>query len=825
MSAVKFAAYTDTMFRKLLALLFPCLITLEMSHAAGPPPSVHAFLKSHCVDCHDDDVKKGGFDLTALKFDLRDPAAFTRWVQVLDRVAAGEMPPKTEGRPDLAAVRAFATELADELRATDVGRIAREGRVPARRLTRFEFERSVHDLLGIDVPLMNLLPEDARADGFDTVSAAQQVSHHLLDKYLTAVDVALDAAFARATQPEPRYVIALGWPELKQFSTRQREPGPRPEHQDAVAWPTATAFHGRMPSTRVPASGWYRVTLRVAAVNPPADGQVWCSVRSGTCRASAPTLSWVGCFAAIAEEREHSFEAWIEGGHQLEVRPNDAGLPRAKFGTNIPTAEAERKGFAGVAIKSVRLERIHRGPEAILQRRLVFGTAKIEAGNSPAATDAAPRRRRRSEPPAAAPDSPSLASESPAADLAQIVRPLAARAFRAPVTEADLAPYLKVGEAELAKGGNLIDAVRGALRAVLSSPRFLYFEEPAGRLPDHAIAARLSYFLWSTIPDDPLRAAADAGSLHDPREIREQVERMLGDPRARTFVENFTDQWLNLAEIDFTVPDAKLYPEFDEVLKHAMLDETRSFFREMVQRDLSVTHVVDSPFGLMNNRLARHYGVRWPGGEGTQRVSFRPEDHRGGLITQASVLKVTANGTSTSPVIRGVWMLERIMGIGVPPVPADVPALEPDVRGARTIREQLDRHRNTAACAVCHVKIDPPGFALESYDVIGGWRDRYRTAKEAGKNWEPGAAVDPSYALADGRRFADVAEFKQLLLADRDQLARNLASKLVTYATGAGISFSDRAAIEAIVARTRTGGHGVRSMLHAVVASPLFLNK
>lgn len=815
-----------------LVLLVPGALTAASDH-----PVVDKFVKAHCVDCHDGDIKKGGFDLTALPFNLENPATFGRWVQIFDRVASGEMPPKTEERPEAGALRGFMGELNTVLHQTDAARIERDGRVRARRLTRFEYERSLHELLGIDVPLIDLLPEDSRSGDFDTVSGAQQVSHYLLEKYLVAIDAALDAAFTRAFVPLTDHRIDLGWEQLKELRPVQREAGPRPVQRDVVAWSTRTAFHGRMPSTAAPASGWYRVTVHASAVNPPAGGEVWCSIRSGTCRASAPTLFWVGSFAAGAVVREHTFEAWIERGHQLEIRPNDASLKRGGYGTNIPTTVAEKAGTPGVAIKSVTMQRIHHGPVPAVLRERLFAGVKMAPPNAEAALDGSqtaaaeagegrkPRRRRSAA--ASAPGSrlPMAVSSDARADAARLVRAFAERAFRVPLGEAEAAPYVSLAHQELADGATLLDAVRGAFRAILSSPRFLYLEEAPGVLSPHALASRLSYFLWSRPPDDELRALADRAQLNDPLVLRAQVERMLQHPRAAAFVENFTDQWLNLADIDFTVPDSKLYPEFDEVLKHAMLDETRGFFRELLQRDLSVTHLVDSSFTLMNSRLARHYGVAWPGGGGLQRVPLSPANHRGGLITQASVLKVTANGTSTSPVIRGVWMLERIMGVPVPPVPADVPALEPDIRGAKTIREQLDKHRNVASCAACHVKIDPPGFALENYDVIGAWRENYRLQKDGGKGFETGAKVDPSYAFADGRTFAGITEFKRLLLADRDQLARNLAGKLITYATGAGISYADRATLEEIVASTRKSDHGVRSIVHAVVASRLFRAK
>ena len=338
------------------------------------------------------------------------------------------------------------------------------------------------------------------------------------------------------------------------------------------------------------------------------------------------------------------------------------------------------------------------------------------------------------------------------------------------------------------------------------------------------------------MPDDALRALADAGKLHDPAVLRAQVERMLQHPKAEAFIENFTGQWLNLTEIDATTPDSLLYPEFDEVLRAAMLDETHAFVRELVSKDLSVTNVVDSSFTIINSRLARHYGISWPGGEGVQRVTLRPEDRRGGLITQASVLKVTANGTTTSPVLRGVWMMERIIGQPVPPVPANVPAIEPDIRGAKTIREQLAKHRTHRD--MCGLSRQDRSAWLRAGELrrdrrLAGQVPSGRGRRQAGQEREgrqrgrlaTGPAVDPSYTTADGKAFEDVADFKRILLADPDQLARNLASKLLTYGTGAGITFADRAVLDDIVAKTREHDHGVRSLIHAVVTSDSFLNK
>jgi hypothetical protein len=296
-----------------------------------------------------------------------------------------------------------------------------------------------------------------------------------------------------------------------------------------------------------------------------------------------------------------------------------------------------------------------------------------------------------------------------------------------------------------------------------------------------------------------------------------------------------------LRDINATTPDKAIYPEFEELLQWSAVRETQLFFDELLKENLSVRNFIDSDFTMLNARLAKHYGIADVQGVALRKFMLKPEYHRGGVLTQASVLKVTANGTTTSPVLRGVWVLDRIMGQAVPPPPPNVPAVEPDIRGATTIREQLAKHRATASCVGCHARIDPPGFALESYDVIGGWRDRYRVVAEqknrvnnrvgplakylAAYQYGLGRPVEAGDALPDGRQFSDVAEFKKLLLADSEQIARCVSEKLVTYATGQPVGFSDHRAVNQILAETKASDYGLRSLIHAVVASELFQKK
>jgi hypothetical protein len=374
--------------------------------------------------------------------------------------------------------------------------------------------------------------------------------------------------------------------------------------------------------------------------------------------------------------------------------------------------------------------------------------------------------------------------------------------------------------------------------AVLASPGFVFLDEKPGHLDALALATRLSLFLWNSVPDDALRARAASGELSRPEVLRAETERLLADPKARRFVEAFLDYWIDLRKMEDSTPSTTLYNDYylDDALTEAALAETQLFFGDLLRRDLPVRNLIHSEFTFLNERLAAHYGIPGVKGIAMRRVDLPRDSVRGGLMTQASVLKVTANGTTTSPVLRGKWIVERILGLEIP-LPPPVAAVEPDIRGAVTIRQQLEKHRADTSCAACHRKMDPPGFALESFDVMGAWRDRYRgvdpakpAEKGIGKNghafeFHYGLPVDSAGTLPDGRPFQDIREFKQLLRTEDRLLARNLARQLIVYATGAPVHFSDRVAVDEIVKRAARTDFGVRTLLHEIVQSELFQSK
>jgi hypothetical protein len=426
-----------------------------------------------------------------------------------------------------------------------------------------------------------------------------------------------------------------------------------------------------------------------------------------------------------------------------------------------------------------------------------------------------------------------VVSSDPAADADRILRAFARRAFRRSVTDADVQPYTALVAARLAESPSFEQAIRVGLQAILTAPEFLFLREKPGRLDDFALASRLSYFLWSSTPDEELLALAESGKLSQKETLRAQAERMLASRKAIALRENFLSQWLGLREIDATNPSQILYPDFDDMLKASMIREAELFFTEVLEKNLSLTNFVASDFTMLNGRLAKLYGIPGVDGWDFRKVTLPPDSHRGGFLTMACVLKVTANGTATSPVTRGAWVLDRILGTPPARPPENVAQLVPDIRGATTMREQLAKHRQLESCAGCHVKIDPPGFALESFDVIGGWRDHYRTSGN-GKpvmldgrkmRYLEGPKVDPADALADGRAFQNIDDFKQLLLEEKDQITRGLTVKLLTYATGAAPEKSDRSKVSAIVAEARGQDYGFRSLIHDIVQSELFRTK
>ena len=774
--------------------------------AQSPANPTQPFFAQHCQGCHAGSKPKGDFRLESLSQDFADNANRKQWLKVFEQVKEGTMPPAEKPRPPAKDVETLAAWISERTAAAEAAASASRGRVVMRRLNRAEYKNTVRDLLGVDVELDDVLPEDNSAGGFDNSAEALHVSSYLMDGYLAAADRVIDAAVAGGPQP---------WTIKKRFDVKD----------ERSVKPTGSVYRHVDDGVAI-FSSWVSANIQVALWQFTAKtrGKYRIRISSYGFQTSKPVTFhvMVGPASQVHQRLVDYFEAPAGKPTVVEfvavMNPQETirivtdGLPAIP--PDITKVGADQYKGPGLVIQWIDIDGPLGDSWPPQNHRELFG-------DLPQAPVAGRLNRRE------------VVSQQPLVDAQRILRDFTRRAFRRTVTNDDIKPFLARVQAQLEKHDSFEQAMRVALQAVLVSQPFLFLHEKPGQLDDFALGARLSYFLWSSTPDEKLLALAEQGKLSNPDVLKGQVERMLQDPRAAAFTENFAGQWLGLRDINATMPDSMLYPEFDDMLKVSMIKETLLFFDEVLKNDLSLTSFIDSDFAILNSRLARHYGISGVEGLDFRRVALPPESHRGGVLTMASVLKVTANGTTTSPILRGAWVLDRILGTPPPKPTVDIEAVEPDIRGATTIRAQLAKHRQSAECASCHVKIDPPGFALENFDVIGGWRDHYRSIGAGEpvivdgrkKRYLNGPQVDAADVLPDGRRFQDIDEFKQLLLTDKDQLARALTEKLLTYATGAAPTTGDRAEIESIVRNIAGKNYGFRSLVHEIVRSKVFQSK
>lgn len=817
------------------------LLVASVPAFAATPKALTTFLDQHCFECHDADVKKGGLDLTSLTFDLRDPQLFEKWVKVHDSVAEGEMPPKKKPRPEAKLADTFLDSLDGQLRDTSAAQTASQGRTLVRRLNRIEYENTVRDLLHIDTPLAGLLPEDTPMHGFDTVAEGLRFSQLQIEKYLEAADAALDAAVdlrmsvelkkERFSYKDEKWIIEnLALPDNPPEDPKKKYSRKRVVFRDlpdALVLFTDADYMLGLSKFKLRRSGTYRIRLSAygyQSAGEPVTARIYANDYSIGKRLLG---HW-----DIPADKPGVVEVVtrINRSEHLMLLPFRVGYDAEGKRLNDSDTTKEFKG-RGLAVQWIEIE----GPLE-MQDWPPRSVKSLFPGVPVVKLDEKKINNRHDTEKAIGFE---LQPADPAASLKTCVETFAAKAFRRPLEPGETDRFVKLAQDSLAGGASFLDAAKFGLRAVLTSPQFLLFDElPGPRLSDHALASRLSYFLWSTMPDDELMRLADAKKLHEPETLKKQLARMLADPRSQAFVKNFAGQWLDLRSIDATSPDSTLYPEFDEMLKYAMVGETEAFFAELLHKDLPVTNFIHSDFLMLNRRIAEHYGIDLDVAKSEQfvRVSLPADSVRGGLLTQASILKVTANGTVSSPVLRGGWVMKRLLGQPPPPPPPGIPGVEPDTRGASTIREILAKHSNAENCAGCHAKIDPPGFALESFDVIGGWRDRYRSKEKGDRpsakvenrgvwQYKVSLPVDASGQLADGRAFKDIKEFKQLLLAQPTDVQRCLTEKLLTYATGAAPTYADNKAVNDIIAKSLKQGGGLKTFVTELVLSDTFRRK
>lgn len=805
-------------------------LALAVATAAGAQTQ---FLDTYCTSCHGAKVKMADRRFDQLRVPVQDADTLILLQDAVDRLNLGTMPPRGAKQPPEAAKRAAIESLTAIIADGHARRVSTGAQTVLRRLNRREYLNTIGDLFGMNMSMFDptsRFPRDQAVAHMDNVGDALVTSGYLLEQYLDAAHQVVEKAFRQQAKPEPRAWVFNDkfrqQPELDyaHIAVHQQKfmvlyETPRTVHEEGAYGPLYAFAQG------VPADGYYEVKVRAEAVNrkhpydpamfgmdPEAPfrlGIVPGNAKVGALHHEQPIQPRLGEVTLGDNGPEwHTFRVWLDAGYSPRFTfPNGNADGRGSFnrilnkyrhllpedqrnftpGIRPARPHLLRYGFLPqIRIHEVRIEGPLPGTWPPAGQQLILGGKPFEASRT-----------------------------------REILQGFASRAYRRPARVEEVDRLMAVVEKRARDGASPFEAMKDGLKAALCSPAFLYLEESndGGRLPAFALASRLSYFLWSSMPDDELMRQARSGELLDPAVLVAQTRRMLASEKSQAFVDGFLDSWLNLRSLGDMPPDRDAFGRFyTHDLQYAMKTETRMFTRHLLDRNLSIANFINSDFTFVNKPLAKLYGLEQGissiGGHTFRQVRIT-DPRRGGLLGQGSVLTVSANGIETSPVTRGVWVLENIFGTPPPPPPDNVPALDPDVRGSKSVRDLLTRHRSDQACMACHAKIDPPGFALESFDPIGAWRDKYPN----------GAAVDASGELPGGRAFTDIVSFKKALLEREPQFARALAERLLTYACGRRVEALDRPMVDAVVREQARRGNGMRDLVELVVTSEIFRSK
>jgi hypothetical protein len=752
-------------------------------------------LKASCAKCHGAVKQKAHLNFEGLR---SFSAEQSMWFRVLDQLEAGLMPPSGEPQPTAAERQAVVAWIRGEYTDLLAAAQRREGRAKLRRLSRSEYYDTIYDLFGIS-PNVDELPFDGRVDGYDKVSAALPMTPDGSLGYLTIAEEVLKLALKEGGEEETVFHAIPVESEISKGHLLELGDG-------TIVSFNSDQYSGPLRNYDLRTSGMHHLRLSVYGyqTDKPLSFGIYGNARANVFPQQLQLLGVLDAPPGKPGVLETDLYLTAHDLHRL--------IP---FGLGEPVPKGDQASLCkapGLAIQWVEFVQP--------KRPLLMGEWLVSE------IPKALLKEIRSQGGQTALQQTKLTTrEEFLAVMQATFKRIGARIYRRDLTSAELREILVEIARQVDAGTPLMAAFENGVIDLLTSPDFFCLIESPGTLSDFALASRLSYFLWNSAPDEVLLDAARKGRLRDPKVLREQTDRLLNDGKSERFVRGFTDQWLGLNAIDSTTPDSQLYPEYrkNELIKHSSVWETRGSFRLMLDENQSVRSFVEPRWALVNEPLAKLYGLPDVVGSQLRKVTLPEESPFGGIWTQSAVMKVTANGTITSPVKRGVWVARRLLGISVPPPPPNVSPVEPDVRGAKTLREQLALHRANPGCAACHARFDPYGFALESFDVTGAFRKSYRVAE--GQGWRDGLPVDCSGQVPDGRPFSGIAELRKILAANPEQLAIGVTRHLVTYATGSPATAVDQRAIEAIVKSTSAEAYGLRSLVHAIIQSDLFRSK
>jgi mono/diheme cytochrome c family protein len=830
---------------------FPVAAATEGADADGFTRLAQPFIRDHCTKCHGPEKQKGKVRLDTLAADFLDPATASKWAEVVNAVNRREMPPKEEAQPATADTARFAEWIEAGLARAEIAR--RSTRVVLRRLNRAEYDHTIRDLVGLDFNPAEKFPEDPSAGGFDNVGQALSMSPMQVELYYAAARQILDRALVDG--PQPRRVTWHFEPEENQAGMdrhRVERDGTRillnpgangTEHGFTVvhhdSWDRGIGFR----DFKVPTEGEYVIRFRAAGRIPTRQRLV----------ESARALLEKRCAEEDAKDparaKGHRQQLENDLKHFETHRMYDFGPPRVKVvqhldGTPRVVAELdieapesaprvyEVKAYFTTKGAGIELNYAYDLPSVLenfwMQRQDGFARPVLLVDwielEGPIHDSWPPASHRR-----ILPESGLRETDEPAYAREVLSRFMGA-AYRRPLRPGEVEARVKLFTRIRGEKPGFVEAIKVPLAATLVSPHFLYLAEPDSDPPrplnPYELASRLSYFLWSSMPDDELSRLAASGEILQPSVLAAQATRMMEDPRIEAFVANFAGQWLGLRKVGANPPARNLYPEYDRHLETSMVRETLGFFAEVLRHDLDARNFLKSDFVTINERLARFYGVPGVRGDAIRRVSVTPESHRGGIVTQASIQSLTSNGTRTSPVVRGAWVLRTLLGLD-PGLPvANVGEIQSKVPGIdkATVRRRLAIHRENASCARCHDKIDPLGLAMENYDACGEWRDREGHGYQ-GRIERDDPVIDASARMPDGTEFKGVEGLQAQLLKQEDLFLNTLASQLYTYALGRELGFSDRPTVRASVATMKQDDYRLRTLVREIVGSKLFATK
>ncbi|MEQ8787214.1 MAG: DUF1592 domain-containing protein [Pirellulaceae bacterium] len=814
----------------------------NLADAASHKTHVVPLLRQFCFKCHGPDAQEGELRLDTLVVDFTSPGAASQWVEVMDRLNLGEMPPADEPKPEVEAVRRTTSWIAGELRHAQRRMLARGGRVLLRRMNRVEYANTVRDLLNMEFlpgegPLA-LLPPDGTAEGFDKVSTALMLDPSLLDKYFDAARLIADRAIVDGPPEFPTEKIRYELEDTARNGAIRylcAHPGFTCRENDVVLMEGGTRSFGVMkyPGTNksIPTKGLYRVRVRAAA-DPGKRGQP-VIMRVTQSHPSADQELIMELAVTASPDDPQVYEVLIprdDKGGEWSVRiVNGTGF----YNYNRAAGDIDKairdagaaKDFAEVLrltarLKAEGLSRSRPNPDTAdtsTLPKLYLDWIEVEG---PLYDQWPPKSH-----------AMLLFKGEDAEESLEYAREIFTRfmprAFRRPVAPEEIEPIVGLVRDEQEHGATFRQAIRTGVAAVLTSPSFLYLYEPSGSdvrvLNDFEIASRLSYFLWSSMPDAHLFSLARDGKLRDVKTLEAEVDRMLADEKAEALVRGFAAQWLRTDEFRTFRPDEKLYPDFDDELGDAMVEETLAFFREVLHRDESVLSFLDSDWTMVNQRLAEFYGIEGVEGEAMRRVKLPADSHRGGLLGHAGVAMYGSDGTRTKPVSRGVYIREVLFNDPPDPPPPNVGEIEPNIKGENlTVRDRLIQHQQIPSCAACHRTIDPYGLALENFNVMGAWRERQDGEDFRGSDRPE---IDASGRLPDGREFANLQQFKAALGERRDRFCQALSEKLLVYALGRPLEAADRPTVDSLAARLQSKDYQLRELLKGVVTSRAFVTK